>query len=385
VDAKATGEQRPVPPGARPGDGHADDSSLPADVAINGRPASTSLTQLAEEIERATSRLSRCTAMGAKLEARDEIEQCLQDLRAVSSSLRSVALCLDSALAECPADQREAFRAIVRSFGEKLRGATDANHAMVGRMNGQMKELDAIVELDPDEPVAPRLHSVLLSVREAASQISNRAQTLAAEVDSATEQLTSLEQQLDDAQRKALLDDLTGLQNRMGFEIALGDAISEGGTQGPWCLLLIDIDHFRTVNETHGRVVGDALLHKLARVVEQILAGAGRRAIACRYGGEEFGILIRGSTTQSAAALGEKIRESVSSSKWVVRGNTDLVFRATVSVAITEYQPADTIDSIARRAQTALSRAKAGGRNKVVVEHSALSAGLAARQASFRG
>ena len=385
MDTKTGAKPPAAPPDARPGDPRAEGPSALSDPAAGAGPGGKSLVGLAEELEHTMHGLTEYVATAVPSAGRDELERHLEDLRRICASVRGVALLLDSLLAEGIAEQRDAFRAIVGGLGETMRETADARRATLERMKGEMRELDAIGTLDPPEAVATRLQDVLVSVREVAGEVDRHARVVAAEADSAERQLTGLERQLNEANERTLRDKLTGIGSRRALELALGYAASGGSAAAPWCFLLIDIDRFRATNEAHGRFVGDALLCTLALLIAEALPAAREKHAVGRYGGEEFGILMRRTTLQHAAALAEEIRERIASSKWTVRGDTDIVLHATVSIGITQYQPGDTAAAVVGRATAALRRAKAEGRNRVALEHGGPEIALAARRAALRG
>lgn len=157
--------------------------------------------------------------------------------------------------------------------------------------------------------------------------------------------------------RLAAVDGLTGLPNRRMFDDALAREVERARrSRRPLTLLLADIDRFKLVNDTHGHPVGDEVLRHVGRV----LAGNLRTGdLAARYGGEEFGILLPGCAALDGAAIAEKLRGAVATSRGPVP--------VTVSVGVAEL-PADAADAatLLAAADTALYRAKAAGRDCVV-------------------
>ncbi|MCC6404731.1 MAG: GGDEF domain-containing protein [Fimbriimonadaceae bacterium] len=157
---------------------------------------------------------------------------------------------------------------------------------------------------------------------------------------------------------KATQDALTGLKNRRAFEVELEERLASGAV----ALLLFDLDHFKSVNDTYGHPVGDAVLRTMAGVLQK-----GLRSVdsAYRLGGEEFGVLLPLARPRIAADVAERLRRMISEAE------TDgLKVTASVGVALASDSSA-TVDSLYHEADRALYRAKKNGRNQVVLGVSA--------------
>ncbi|MEO3692116.1 GGDEF domain-containing protein [Roseateles paludis] len=160
-----------------------------------------------------------------------------------------------------------------------------------------------------------------------------------------------------DQQRKT--DPLTGLANRHGLEASLQRAFEEWEQhQEPVSLVIIDIDHFKRLNDTHGHLAGDAVLRGLSDVVRQHIREP--QDFLARWGGEEFVVVCHGCKAPQAVALAEKIRKLIEES--VFEGE----LRATASFGVAEIQPGQTLSTLFAAADAALYRAKGEGRNRVV-------------------
>lgn len=154
-------------------------------------------------------------------------------------------------------------------------------------------------------------------------------------------------------------DALTGLPNRRAFDAALHAAL-EGLTdtvasRGP-SVALVDIDHFKTINDLHGHPTGDRVLADVAAVLR---TSAGPLTTVARYGGEEFAVLLPGADGLAAELQGEYLREAVQ--------NLPIGFPVSVSVGVASRKAGEDVSSLVARADQALYAAKRGGRNRVVV------------------
>jgi diguanylate cyclase (GGDEF)-like protein len=160
-------------------------------------------------------------------------------------------------------------------------------------------------------------------------------------------------------ERQAQTDSLTGLANRRGFDEALTRAAAAQADPTPMAVLLIDIDHFKRVNDRYGHAAGDAILQHVASHVAKV-AGAG--AIVSRFGGEEFVVALRGYDLARAGTIAERIRKSVG----VMLDATAKLPQVTVSIGVAAGHSA-AMDAMLADADCALYRAKNEGRDRVIV------------------
>lgn len=167
--------------------------------------------------------------------------------------------------------------------------------------------------------------------------------------------------------RQARFDGLTELANRRTFDFQIEHEIEVARTSDTDCsLLLVDIDHFKTVNDTFGHLAGDEVLRQVARVLrEQALRmRSGDRALIARYGGEEMAILLPGISTTGALRIGEGIRTAIEQTT-IDFGEHLISVTASVGVA-TFARHAGSVQELIAAADAALYRAKSEGRNSVV-------------------
>lgn len=161
-------------------------------------------------------------------------------------------------------------------------------------------------------------------------------------------------------QRQAETDELTSLFNRRAFTDLAQTLLPP---KAPLALLVIDVDHFKQVNDTHGHDRGDEVLRMMARMVTQ---GLRRGDIFARMGGEEFAVLLPGATVAEAEAVAEKLRRTLETQGIDGWKGTPIPF--TVSIGVTACTEADRdVWPALKRADTALYAAKKAGRNRVVV------------------
>ncbi|MCB1888862.1 MAG: GGDEF domain-containing protein [Rhodocyclaceae bacterium] len=175
------------------------------------------------------------------------------------------------------------------------------------------------------------------------------------------EKLAEIEDLHERLQERAMRDALTGLYNRRYLDETLGRELARAKREGyPLCLALIDLDHFKQVNDTFGHLAGDEVLQHLGRLLR---SRAREGDIPCRYGGEEFALVMAGMPLSAAWERAEEWREIFAESE--IR-HGQLKIRVSMSVGLAAYPDnAGTAEELMRRADEALYRAKDLGRNRV--------------------
>lgn len=161
----------------------------------------------------------------------------------------------------------------------------------------------------------------------------------------------------------AMVDGLTALGNRRRLDHDLDAALAKAATDDmPVAFAMIDVDHFKEFNDTHGHEAGDVALQTVARIIE----GTTRATdVVYRYGGEEFSVLLPGATVDEARAAGERMRAAVEQAS-IPGGDTQPGGRLTISVGVSTLD-SGSAEGLKRRADEALYRAKAEGRNRSVL------------------
>jgi two-component system cell cycle response regulator len=163
----------------------------------------------------------------------------------------------------------------------------------------------------------------------------------------------------------AVTDELTGLYNRRYFDRHLNVMLGKAHEQErDMALMILDIDHFKAVNDNHGHDVGDAVLREFAARLKRNIRGVD---LACRFGGEEFVVLMPDTDTSQAEAVAERVRQSMAEKTFEVGTARPLSVTVSVGVSIRENL-VDTPESLIKRADVALYRAKREGRNRVIFD-----------------
>jgi two-component system cell cycle response regulator len=161
----------------------------------------------------------------------------------------------------------------------------------------------------------------------------------------------------------AITDALTGLYNRRYMETHVGTLVDQAIARGkPLSVLILDIDYFKSINDTHGHDAGDDVLQDFAIRIRKSIRGID---LACRYGGEEFVVVMPETDMAVATMVAERLRRSIASEPFPIQKGARMI-EVTISIGIAALGPADNAAAVIKRADQALYRAKRDGRNRVV-------------------
>jgi two-component system cell cycle response regulator len=164
----------------------------------------------------------------------------------------------------------------------------------------------------------------------------------------------------------AITDALTGLHNRRYMESHLATLVEQAASRGkPLSLLVLDIDYFKAINDTYGHDAGDDVLREFATRVRKSIRGID---LACRYGGEEFVIVMPETDMAVATVVAERLRRRIAGEPFLIAGGERKI-DVTISIGIAALgSPDDNAASLLKRADQALYRAKRDGRNRVAAD-----------------
>jgi two-component system cell cycle response regulator len=181
----------------------------------------------------------------------------------------------------------------------------------------------------------------------------------------------SLRSNVQAAMEMAVIDPLTGLNNRRYMQTHLASMMEQSAQKGrPLSAMVLDIDHFKNVNDTHGHDVGDEILKGFAARVKRVVRGAD---LLCRFGGEEFVIVMPETRLSIAKIVAERVRATVAAAPFPIRAGAQAL-AITVSIGVAESHGGENSDALFKRADQALYTAKTGGRNRVTVDESSAAA-----------
>jgi diguanylate cyclase (GGDEF)-like protein len=162
---------------------------------------------------------------------------------------------------------------------------------------------------------------------------------------------------------RATIDGLTRLHNRRQFDTQLRFAVSLASRrQAPLSVIMIDIDHFKKVNDTYGHLSGDAVLSGVAAVMRRTVRDSD---LAFRYGGEEMAVLCADTDAAAALVFADRLREEIRAASFT--GENGETIRVTASFGISQYESGESVDALLGRADAGLYASKKGGRNRATI------------------
>lgn len=178
---------------------------------------------------------------------------------------------------------------------------------------------------------------------------------------------------LEEIERQAITDSLTGLYNHREFQKRLSEEVERGNRYGKeFSLLMLDIDHFKVINDTHGHPVGDAILKQIAKIIQQSLRTVD---IPARYGGEEFATILPETNTESAKIVAERICQTIADHAFATPSGHSAHLSVSIGVASFPLD-ANSREQLIAVADQALYFSKEGGRNRVCLYASTLKSAI---------
>jgi diguanylate cyclase len=231
-----------------------------------------------------------------------------------------------------------------------------------GDFGDQLTSLTVALQQQSHDQLAAHVVRAL----EGTNDMKNSVQALQNKVAASQDEIKRLREDLDRTRSQAMLDPLTGLLNRQGFDQSLQSLMSRPVEDGDsHCLMMLDIDHFKHVNDTHGHLAGDRVIRGLGEILRTSVQKPDQ--IAARYGGEEFALVLPKTSTTEAAQMAETIRQRTKAMKLRKRDTQEVLLTITISSGLTRLQPGDDALSLIARADAALYQSKNTGRDKVTL------------------
>lgn len=196
------------------------------------------------------------------------------------------------------------------------------------------------------------------------AQMRHSALALEQQLQTSRQALELLQVDLVRARDEAVLDPLTRVLNRKGFDQQLALMLAEPAAPGKvHGLIMLDIDHFKKVNDTHGHVMGDRVIQALGEVLRSCVTD--KTHSSARYGGEEFAILMPHSSLAAGTALAEAVRVKTRAMRIRDRRTQEVVLTVSLSAGVAAWQAGDDAQALIERADAALYRSKQAGRDRV--------------------
>ncbi len=331
----------------------ADDATLNA-VSAHAERQARLLAEARQDIPAVHRALDRCISM---LGQKPDEERPLADKHHALEAMLRRHLTGDAQL------RREFARLL-----EALQSSLDAMNRLVediGEEAPELQEARRLLEAElPDDAETAR--EILARAREgllsAGGKLARAGERLRQTMQSHVEQMQSLSRKLDEAEREARHDPLTGLANRR----ALADFLKSLGDRG-FCFVLLDIDHFKQINDTHGHDAGDEVLAQLAGILREHTRSTD---LAARLGGEEFCVVFPDTDLANGERLAEALREAIARHPFDITASSigARTLEVTVSIGVAEHRPGQPHARAIKAADRALYAAKKAGRNRVRTE-----------------
>jgi len=206
---------------------------------------------------------------------------------------------------------------------------------------------------------------VLQEIIQETQSLAATSQAMKNKLDEANKEMELLRLELTQVRQMAVTDGLTGLLNRRAFDMTLAEIIEQSEPDKTY-LSLLDIDHFKRVNDDYGHTVGDNVIKYVAALMKK---HSEDHHYVARYGGEELAIIMPNTSEDKAIEISENIRSSMESSRLKRKDNNQPLHKITLSIGIAQLRAGDDSESLVVRADSALYQAKETGRNKVVHHH----------------
>ena len=269
-------------------------------------------------------------------------------------------------------DRLESFQSSLQAASEDHADNLSASREMDTQIREQVDGLQSSVQQADDleglkQVLENHLEGLLGTMDQHRQQRDQREQEVSTRLKSLADRVALMEQDaqvvrenLEEQRQKALVDPLTGLPNRAAWSERLEHEVGQWQQHGNSLLLaMLDLDHFKRINDNYGHLAGDRVLKLIASVLRKRLRGGD---FIARFGGEEFVLLVPDTPLAAGAKLAEALRLAIEACPFHFKGEPVTV---TMSVGMTAFKPGEHSDSVLKRADQALYRAKNAGRNRV--------------------
>jgi len=255
----------------------------------------------------------------------------------------------------------EQIRNAIKSLIEILSAQINSIDENLNDYDKVLVKCETQLTKEPDIDTLNQLVSNLL--HETRNNLSKNKKALK-QISELNQEINEMRESLIKLSEEALEDALTGISNRRAFNLELDKIISNTNTnKAKNCLLLVDIDLFKTVNDDYGHQIGDKILCFVAKMIKKCIKGGD---FVSRFGGDEFAIIFPNTDYQGGMAIAETIIETVANRKLVLNKQGCNLGYVTLSGGLSFAQVGDTPDSLIQRADQGLYKAKSKGRNKVI-------------------
>lgn len=311
-------------------------AATPANYALWYTYVDNAIPQLNRELDSIVENYGICPpAAGEQLYINYVASRSETDMRDLRNNIEILVNEVASSMSDTLSDTSEFSQMIDKSFDN------------LERVEDQAMSMDEVMT------VIRQLVAESREIRHSTRFLNNQLET-------ASKEISLLKAQLAEVQQDALFDALTSLYNRRAFD---NDISTLARSEQKMCLILADIDHFKSFNDTYGHLFGDTVIKGIARRL-QLSCREGIQAY--RFGGEEFALIVPNKTLRIARQFGESLRRAVEKLSIKDRRTAQQVGNITISMGVAELQPGESAESLIERADKLLYEAKELGRNRVM-------------------
>lgn len=259
-------------------------------------------------------------------------------------------------------DIQQVLREDIRQLMARLTGFTDETKQQAKHFGSSLQSYGDALKGGLN---ASELSNLVNSMAGDTGKMQGSIQTLQSQLDASKKEVEKLNQALESARSEASTDPLTGLLNRRGFEARVQPVFTDLPASGKdLCMLMLDIDFFKKINDTYGHLLGDKVICAVANTLKSRVKG--QDAVA-RLGGEEFAVLLPETNLAGAFAVAEQIRLSIENGKIRRLDNNEQIGGITISIGIASHSKGSNLAELLDQADKALYASKQNGRNRISI------------------
>jgi diguanylate cyclase (GGDEF)-like protein len=313
-------------------------------------------TQIADTFERwARHLLVRAPRPGTEAEERSSSAPVRRDWVGMKQYFTGLRKEEHGYVTKALADMRQVIWAFLHSLNHAMSDDTEAD----GRVKQQLEKLRTAADTPNLEELKREVFSVVSTISEVIEERKLRQKTQVADL---AKKLRAVNRQLEDARREGALDALTKLHNRKSFDDYIVQTADLNGLFGrEACLVMLDIDHFKVVNDTYGHPAGDEVLRQVSNCLAKTFLR--KTDMTARYGGEEFAVVLGETNLKDAILLTDRLLNSIRNLKIDVGGR---LITVTASAGVSEVLANESAPNWINRTDQALYQAKKDGRDRQI-------------------
>ncbi|MEP3673500.1 MAG: diguanylate cyclase [Hyphomicrobiales bacterium] len=245
-----------------------------------------------------------------------------------------------------------------------LESTINKSHGLSQGFGETLSQAASDLEIDLDQET---LQKLIKRVSMETLTVKNQNQKLLEQLNTAQIGIKKLHKSLAEVREESLMDQLTMIGNRRHFDRSLASSVKKYQMSiEPLCLVIADIDHFKSFNDKWGHQTGDQVLKLVAMAIKGNVKVID---VPCRYGGEEFAMILPNTTLEQGKTVANRIRMAVAKRDVVKRSTSENLGKITISAGVALLRPGDTPESLINRADRSLYNAKDAGRNQVITEN----------------